>query len=137
MAKVKNPHLVTQGKNVKVAVSSSAPDIDYPVFCFKHLHKDFCLDQCDQDDKQSLLEQLVKLSQLTWQQITQTHRHGMGFEKIDRNALKSKCPAFITEDINHLLAFRYNGMKPFLGHRNRFVFHIVFIERDYTLYDHG
>ena len=136
MGKIKNPHQANQGKHVKVTPTVEIQNFEHPIFCYRHLHKDYCLEQCDQDEKKSLMERFVTLSQMTWQQISQAHRHGLGYEKIAIGGLSAKCPPFITEDVTHLLAFRYQGKKPFLGHRNRFILHVIFIERDYTLYDH-
>lgn len=113
-------------------------NIEHPVFCFRHMHPEYCLEQCDNQQTVSFIKQLVNLSKLTWQQITQTHRHGMGFEKMTIDSLKAKCPPFVTEDVEHLLAFRYDGKKPFLGLRNRFIFHVISIEREFgELYNHG
>ena len=74
---------------------------DYPIFCFKHLHKDFHINKC-----------------------------------ID--SLNCELPHSIksTEDVKFLLAFRFDQMKPFVGFRNRFIFHVLFIDRDFTLYKH-
>lgn len=137
MRKIKNPHQPNQGKHIKVTTTVEVENFEHPIFCYRHLHKDYCLDQCDQEEKKSLIEKFVKLSQLTWRQIDQAPRHGLGYEKISIDSLKTKCPPFITEEVKHLIAFRYQGLKPFLGHRNRFILHVIFIDRDFSLYNHG
>ena len=93
--------------------------------------------KCTDDEKVSFLEQIDRLSGLTWDEITTTQRHGLGTEKIDRKSLKVKCPEFITEDVKHLLAIRFQGKKPFLIHRDRFVAHIIFIDNKFSVYNHG
>lgn len=82
------------------------------------------------------MEKLVKLSQLSWIDIQNSPRHGLGTEKIAINAIKPNCPEFITEDVSFLLALRFDGKKPILGHRNKFIFHVLFIDRDFTVYNH-
>lgn len=108
----------------------------HPIFCFKYQHKDFHLANCTPDEKISLLEQVSRLSELTWDQITTSHRHGLGTEKISRGSLKVPCPPFITDDVKHLLAIRFQGKKPFLLHRDRFIAHIIFIDNKFSVYNH-
>ncbi len=113
------------------------PNYDYPVFCFKHLHPDYDLKNCDSDELTALMHQLANLSKLTWQKLTLTQRHGMGSEKIYISQMAANCPDFITEDVDFLLAFRFIGKKPFLVHRNRFICHVLFIDNKFSLYNHG
>ena len=77
-------------------------------------------------------------AQGTWRVLQHSDRHGSGCEKIRLNSLKSELPVSISsmEDVNFLLAFRFDGLKPFVGHRNRFIFHVLYIDRDFTLYKH-
>ena len=126
---------------LKISVSNEAitkeSTLDYPVFCFKHLDNKFGLDNCDQEDKIALLVRLTKLSQLTWNDIKLSDRHGFGTEKIPTNIIQSERPPFLSDDINHLLAFRFNKLAPFLGHRSGSIFHIVYIDSKFSLYNHG
>lgn len=113
-------------------------NIDYPVFCFRHLHKRYHLDKCNDSEKKCLIDQIAMLSLNAWTDIQLSGKHGIGAEKISINALRgAKLPANFTEDITHLLAFRFDGKKPFIGFRNGFIFHIFFIDRAFTLYNHG
>jgi len=73
---------------------------------------------------------------MTWKEISVANRKGMGYEKIARNALSVELPAHVTPDVN-LLAFRFYGNAPMVGYRVKRVFHILFLDRDFTLYDHG
>jgi hypothetical protein len=110
--------------------------IKHPVFCFKYLHKDFHVDKCNADEKICLLEQIIKLSNLSWQEIEYSGRHGLGTEKIDKNSIRKDLPKDITEDVSYFLALRFGGKKAFVGFRNKFIFHILYIDRDFTLYKH-
>lgn len=109
---------------------------DYPVFCFKHLHKDYHLSQCEDEDRIALVNQLVVLSSLTWQEIQYSGRHGAGSEKIKISSMKPKKPVFLTPDVDFLLAIRFSGKKPMIGHRNKFVFHILYLDTKFEAYKH-
>ena len=73
---------------------------------------------------------------LTWNEIKRAGRHGLGTEKISKDAIKEATPKFITEEIDTYLVFRYNGLKPMVGYRQRDVFYILWFDSDFTLYDH-
>ena len=122
----------------------SAPEskynaIDYPIFCFKHIHRDYNLDRCNESEKKLLMEHLVKLSSRTWTQIQLAPRHGAGSEKISLSSIKAPLPQTfpLTDDVASLLAIRFDGMKAVIGFRNGFIFHIFYIDRDFSLYHHG
>ncbi len=108
----------------------------HPIFCFKHIHRDYNLNSCDDKEKIAFIDQLMKLSDLSWQEIEYSQRHGIGTEKISINTLKANCPTFITGDIEYLLALRFFKKMPFLVHRNKFIAHVIFIDPKGTLYDH-
>jgi len=110
--------------------------IKHPVFCFKYLHKNYHIDKCDVNEKVSFLSTIVKLSTITWQDIEFSGRHGAGSEKIPRNAINIELPKEISDDVPFFLALRFCGMKPFVGYRNRFIFHVLYIDRDLSLYKH-
>ncbi|MDE1491932.1 hypothetical protein [Xenorhabdus bovienii] len=107
-----------------------------PEFSLRYLQNNYCVDSCQRDEKAALSDSLFRLSQLTWSQIKQQHRHALGFEKIHRTAIKPAIPPHITEDVN-LIAFRFSGMKPMVGYRRDSTFFIVWLDRDFTVYRHG
>lgn len=110
-------------------------NIEYPIFCFRYLHKNFDLSNCTNDDKKALIERICKLSQMSWLEIQMADRHGLGSEKIKQSALKTTIPKHISKDID-FLALRFNGLKPIVGYKNGFIFHICFIDSKFTLYNH-
>lgn len=131
------PPLINKGSKISVTEAQlKVLEFDYPIFCFKHLHPKHNLDQCDKDEKSALVEQLAKLSQLSWVQVQMADRHGLGSEKISRSSIKSSIPASITDDVQDFLAFRFSGKKPFIGFRNQFILHIVYIDKSFSVYDH-
>ncbi len=91
---------------------------------------------CQPDDRAQLAAKLFQLSQASWMQIRQAPRHGMGSEKITRGQIKAPFPNAVTEDVT-LLAFRYAGMKPMVGYKDGRTFHVLWLDWNFTLYDHA
>jgi hypothetical protein len=133
------------GKHLKKETSKSfsLPDTDgkntdqqSPVFSMRHLAKSHCISRCNQEQKAAFADAMRNLSKMSWIQIRGAHRHGLGTEKIARNAIKAEIPPLITEDVT-LLAFRFWKKAPMVGFRDKDVFHIVWFDGDFSLYDHG
>ena len=131
----------TPNKSRHLQLQRRASDkIDYnrerPTFCLRFIDRVYCISCCEQDDKAAFADTLVQMSKLTWNELRQAHRHGIGSEKIERTAIKRPIPSHITEDVA-LLAFRFSGKKSMVGYRMKEMFHIIWFDRDFTLYDHG
>ena len=109
---------------------------NYPVFCLKYLHKDWDLSRCEKDQKISLIERMCKLSTMTWDQIRQTHKHGFGSEKIQQENLRAARPSHITPDVT-FYALRFDGLRPMVGYKSHFIFHILYLDTNFSLYEHG
>jgi hypothetical protein len=129
---------LTKGKYISPkSVNSQAVTSNnlHPAFSFKYLRKGYHLDDCTKDDKEKLIQRLVKLSGMSWSEIMSAHRHGFGHEKISRSSIKASIPEHITEDVS-LLAFRFNGMKPMVGYRADKLFYILWLDYNFSLYPH-
>lgn len=98
--------------------------------------KRHCLSGCTSQEKASFADQILQLSQLTWEAITSVGRHQLGYEKIKRKSIKAAIPQEITEDVN-FIAFRCIGKKPMVGFRDRNIFFVIWIDRSADLYDHS
>lgn len=109
-----------------------------PVFSFEHMQdgSGWSINCCEADDRAQLSSKVFQLSRMTWMEINQAPRHGLGTEKIPREQIEAKLPAAVTEDTN-LIAFRYNGLKPMVGYRDGRIFHVLWLDWDFKLYDHG
>lgn len=126
-------------KGAKVQAHRSSDELSQqnpPTFSLRYLRGDYCLSKCEKEQKAAFADTLHKLSQMTWQEIFQAHKHGLGCEKISRDAIKSGIPTEISEDVK-FIAFRFYGKAPMVGYRVDSVFYVVWLDRDYTLYDHG
>jgi len=108
---------------------------DYPVFCFRHIQS---TPGKDHRFYTEFIVRLQKISQLTWNQVITTQRHGFGTKKLPVGQIKVRLPDFVTPDVTHLTVFRANGdNRPFLGLRNGSIFHIIFLEERFgDIYDH-
>ena len=114
----------------------SNPNSLVPKFSFEFLSKSHCISSCQKDEKAALTDRLHQLSQLVWQRIQESSRHGQGCEIISRASMRVSIPDCITEDTN-ILAFRFFGKAPMVGFRREEVFYIVWLDRDFTVYDHS
>ncbi len=129
----------TTGPNVKPHPSlQTPPEQRHPHFSLRYISdkKRFCLSSCETNEKAAFAERLYRLSQMTWAQIRQQDRHGLGYEKIPRSALKTKIPDHIKDDVG-IVAFRFQGLKAMVGYKIGHVFYIVWLDRLFKLYNHG
>lgn len=112
-------------------------DKNTPVFSLEKLQQgDYCLSALDQENKASFADAIYRRKSLTWGAIKQLPRHGLGTEKMPIHRIKAAIPPFITEDVTDFLVFRYHGMRPMVGYRQRDIFFVLWFDHDFTLYDH-
>jgi len=110
---------------------------EHPIFCLKYLDRNYySLGACTKEEKAAFADTLDRLSQLTWAEISKSHRHGLGYEKIARKSIRATIPTHVKEDVI-FIAFRFYGKAPMVGYREDVIFHILWIDRDFTLYQHS
>jgi hypothetical protein len=101
------------------------------------MRKKYNLSLCDSKEKSAFAEQMIKLSQLKWSEITEANRHGLGSEHISQSAITGdKIPRDIIKPDTNLLALRFDAKKAMIGFREKDIFHILWFDRNYTLYKH-
>lgn len=135
MSRLRGP---SPSDGVRLKGDTSAPanlDLKAPIFCLE-LVDGFCLRDCTKDEKAALADALFKRSKLSWSELRQAPRHGLGYEKIERSSIKKSIPTLIKEDAT-FIAFRFCGKAPMVGYKDGRVFHIVWLDRGFALYDHG
>lgn len=109
-----------------------------PVFSLQRIpNTKYCLSALDKDDKSAFADSIYKRRIITWKEINNQSRYALGFEKISRDGIKSAIPKFITDDVDHFLAFRFNGKKAMVGFRQKDIFYVLWFDHDFSLYDHG
>ncbi len=108
----------------------------HPIFSLTNMVNDkYGLNNCQQVEKAAFVDTLYKLSRVTWAQINVSGRHGLGIEVIKQESIKASIPKNITNDTN-IIAFRFYGKAPMVGYRDGRVFYVIWLDRNYTLYDH-
>ena len=107
-----------------------------PTFSLINVQKSHCITVCEKNDRAAFANTLRKLSQLSWRELSSANSHGLGCEKIDRDSLRVHPPACVTYD-RTILAFRFSGTKAMVGYREGRTFHILWFDRNYSVYDHG
>lgn len=119
------------------AESRVSTDPQTPIFSLQHLSGEYCLSHCTKEEKAAFADTLHKLGRMTWSEIARAPRQGSGSEIIPRDSIGARTlPAEATEDVQ-LRAFRFYGKAPMVGYRIDRIFTVLFLDRDFTLYDHG
>lgn len=132
----------SKSTHVKLPPSANEPlvnaDKEYPLFCLKCLSSSHNVNTCQSKEKAALIDRLERLSQLTWGQLRMAPKYGLGYEKIGHDSIRVSIPSHVTPDVN-LIAFRFSDKAPMIGFRgaDRRVFHIVWLDRNFNVYDHG
>ena len=133
MIKLKNKQS-KHGKFVKEHSQSIENCDSMPlIFSFKNLQSNYCVSKCTTNEKAAFSDQLRILGSKTWRELKQAPKHGIGFEKI--NYFKVAIPKSLENET--FIAFRFDGKKPMVGYRCKQIFNIVYLDRNFTLYDHG
>ena len=120
----------------------SIPDVDNydakpPIFSLERLQNGaYCFSKLEKDDKSLFAEAIFNRRNLTWTQVRNIARHGLGSEKIAKKSIKTALPVFVKDDIESFLAFRFSGLKAMVGYRIRDIFYVLWFDHDFSLYDH-
>jgi hypothetical protein len=132
---IKRPPETPRGRIKPSAEGTGSTDGVGPVFCLRHLVVGWRISDCERDDQAAFALTVEKLSKMSWLEIRNAPRHGSGTEKISRTSLNVAVPESITEDVQ-FLALRFSGMKPMVGYRSNEIFHVVWLDPAFKLYDH-
>jgi hypothetical protein len=133
--KVKRPKHV-QGRFTRIIQKSAPhPNSLTPLISFKHVMQKYCPSNCEMAELRSLTRRLCDWSKMTWQQIIQAPRQGLGLETIGDGSLK-QAPPRITPD-QRVLSFRIHGIARMLGIRDGQTLFVFAIDRAGDWYDHG
>lgn len=128
-----------KGRRIKdhpTQAEDTSTNSEIPIFSLRHVNKDYCLSNCTSQEKASFADALLNFNRRTWAEIICTQKDGLGCEKISPKAIRSGRPSEFTDDVP-ILALRFCGKAPMVGYRVKAVFHVVWFDRQFTLYDHG
>ena len=134
MAKLKKPSVQKTKSIVDQSAATPMLDEGYIVFSLRYIQNSHCFSDCQPSEKQALAESLFKRREMTWKLIQRENRHGLGYEKISQ--LKVSLPKFVPKDAS-ILSFRFAGKAAMVGFKEKNIFHILWLDRDYTVYNHG
>lgn len=114
------------------------PELLAPIFSFEKMQtgSGYSVDCCERDHQSAVAKRIFKLSQMTWRQIHQAPKQGLGAETISRDAIKVPLPPGLTDDVT-LLALRYSGRCPMIGYKDERIFYILLLDHNFSVYDHG
>jgi len=114
-------------------------DAQPPAFSFEKMadgsgHSFNC---CQEEDRLALSKRMFMLSRMPWQQINLAPSKGMGAEKISRGEINPGIPTAVTEDVSYFYSLHYYGKKRFIGYKVGQIFHILWVDHNFGVYDHG
>ncbi len=128
---------MTGGKHMAAPHSERDADKEPPRFSLRYLRGDYCLSKCDKDQRASFADRLHKLSQSSWADLRMMGRHGLGYERLPRDQVSKQPPMTMKPDAAYIV-FRFHANRPIVGHKDSDgTFYIFWLDRDFSLYDHG
>ena len=119
------------------ADASRRPGEEYPAFSLRYLSPQWCITGCNQEGRAAFADRIRILTQKSWMEILNLPKQGQGFEKIPRNQIKAAIPPHVTEDVTHFWSFRFHGKAPMVGYKSGEIFHVLWFDPNFALYDHG
>lgn len=69
---------------------------------------------------------------MTWQEVQNADRHGLGSEKIGKHQIKEPLPS----SNEYALSFRYEAKKCFIGERDNQILNVFYIDPSFNIYKH-
>jgi hypothetical protein len=116
-----------------------------PWFSFRFVcQKTYCPKKCSYEKLKSYTDKLRQLSELDWPTIESSPRETNGFELIPASSIKGSIPDRFSK-VKSLWVFRFGGAGRvasktsgrIAGVKENDRFHVLFIDGDFSLYDHG
>lgn len=108
---------------------------NHPVFCFQFLHRGFTINECTDEEKALFIKRICDLSAFKWSFIQTAPNDGIGSEKIRYSSIRVGKPNHITKE-TEFLAFRFGNCRRFIGYRDDFIFHVIYIDPHLQAYKH-
>lgn len=123
------------GKRILAPTSQPVnADREPPAFCLRYIVPKYCISRCNGAQKAAFAQRLYELSRSTWIELRNAGKKG-GSEVLPQFRIKEPKPACVTPDVT-LLAFRFWDKAPMVGFRDGRTFYILWLDIDFTLYDH-
>ncbi|WP_217896188.1 hypothetical protein [Pseudoalteromonas sp. A601] len=129
----------TQGNKSRFQVNENTQDYDSSKIVFsleRVVNGKHCFSKLDKNHKAFFAEAIFRRKHLSWREIQEENRHGLGCEKIARNSIKVAIPKEIPEDTEYFLAFRYKAKHPVVGIRRQNIFYVLWFDHNFKVYPH-
>jgi len=112
-------------------------DFSKPIFSFRYMQYGGtnCITRCERDVRLSIVDTIIRISQLTWREMSSAPREGLGHEKVPqwRFRISLQLPVGITQEVPAVV-FRYSESGRIAGFRKEDIFHIIAVGSN--LYTH-
>lgn len=125
-----------QGKRIVIPPTRALPlSQQKPSFVLECCHKrDFCFIRCNKAQKVGFADKLHELSQLTWSEIINANRQGLGQERIPE--LDRKKPSIAPKEAK-IIGLRFHRKRRMAGFKDdNGTFHILWFDHNGKLYKH-
>lgn len=123
----------TKSKLIKNPTEGESTNSEFPFFMLSWIQKGYQISDCSEKDKVKFVNFLDSMSRMTWGDITQSSRTGLGCEKISR--LNKNIPDIAAG--HAILSFRGAGIMRIIGFRSGMAFYVLWIDTKGEVYSHG
>jgi hypothetical protein len=139
MGKFKGPNKAPFLRGGTLPHASQNIDDHPPAFSFEKMQEGSgnSFNCCQDDDRLALSKRLFMLSRMPWKQIRQAPSSGIGSEQIPRYRIKRAIPTSVTDEVESFSSLHFVGKKRFVGYRVGQIFHILWVDHSFEVYDHG
>ncbi len=123
-------------QRIKPASIASSSDTQILFSLERCIAGKYCFSSLTTEFKADFGNAIFRRRGLSWSEVREAPRHGIGTEKIAVASIKAAIPNFVTEEVLTLLALRFSGLSPMVGYRVGAIFYVLWFDHDFTLYDH-
>lgn len=107
-----------------------------PTLSFRLLEKGWGFEDLSPDKAHAFLEKWIKRGNMTWDEIMQAPKHGLGSESLPAKQILPQLPKWMDTN-SKLIVLRHFDRLAQVGIRHSDVFEVVWIEPEYNkLYSH-
>lgn len=128
-----------RGKRIDLhSVASADGDGLPPAFAFDRMRSGYTLDDCRAHGfAEHLVEAIWRRCALTWRGLLLSSHWGNGFEHVPQSKVTNDGIPGMTPD-QKLLVLRFaNKDGRIVGYREGRIYHVLWVDTDLSLYDHG
>lgn len=121
-----------RGKRLKRREEGTSTDDFKPLFSLSYIAKGYCVKDCEKEEQAAVALALQDISYLTWKELKNASRRGIGYENI--YFISKTIPEIATK--KQLIAFRIGKLARLIGFRERQTFFIIWIDTKGEVYKH-